>query len=220
MNEKTKEFYKKKFDDLRQHTYNFIPQEDEIFKQCDGITEPSYWFISNYGRLFSVYYKNEPLKRISVNYTKSGTERKQHDWSYVTQYKGKQREPRLHRLVAKYFLKNEFDGYAEVEGEPLEVHHILPESTFAEDEPFKANRSDNLQILPKSVHREVSHIDRFEKKISEQDTIPVYLITPQLIQAIQKHIEDGKLAYIVQQDDKKATARPLKKEPEEEPEEE
>lgn len=216
MNEKTKEFYKKKFDDLRQHTYNFIPQEDEIFKQCDGITEPPYWFISNYGRLFSVYYKNEPLKQISVNYTKSGTERKQHDWSYVTQYKGKQREPRLHRLVAKYFLKNEFDGYAEVEGEPLEVHHILPESTFAEDEPFKANRSDNLQILPKSVHRDVSHIDRFEKKISEQDTIPVYLITPQLIQAIQKHIEDGKLAYIVQQDDKKATARPLKKEPEEE----
>lgn len=216
MNEKTKEFYKKKFDDLRQHTYNFIPQEDEIFKQCDGITEPSYWFISNYGRLFSVYYKNEPLKQISVNYTKSGTERKQHDWSYVTKYKGKQREPRLHRLVAKYFLKNEFDGYAEVEGEPLEVHHILPESTFAEDEPFKANRSDNLQILPKSVHRDVSHIDRFEKKISEQDTIPVYLITPQLIQAIQKHIEDGKLAYIVQQDDKKATARPLKKEPEEE----
>ena len=216
MNEKTKEFYKKKFDDLRQHTYNFIPQEDEIFKQCDGITEPSYWFISNHGRLFSVYYKNEPLKQISVNYTKSGTERKQHDWSYVTQYKGKQREPRLHRLVAKYFLKNEFDGYAEVEGEPLEVHHILPESTFAEDEPFKANRSDNLQILPKSVHRDVSHIDRFEKKISEQDTIPVYLITPQLIQAIQKHIEDGKLAYIVQQDDKKATARPLKKEPEEE----
>ena len=216
MNEKTKEFYKKKFDDLRQHTYNFIPQEDEIFKQCDGITEPSYWFISNYGRLFSVYYKNEPLKQISVNYTKSGTERKQHDWSYVTQYKGKQREPRLHGLVAKYFLKNEFDGYAEVEGEPLEVHHILPESTFAEDEPFKANRSDNLQILPKSVHRDVSHIDRFEKKISEQDTIPVYLITPQLIQAIQKHIEDGKLAYIVQQDDKKATARPLKKEPEEE----
>lgn len=122
----------------------------------------------------------------------------------------------MHRLVAKYFLKNEFDGYAEVEGEPLEVHHILPESTFAEDEPFKANRSDNLQILPKSVHRDVSHIDRFEKKISEQDTIPVYLITPQLIQAIQKHIEDGKLAYIVQQDDKKATARPLKKEPEEE----
>lgn len=119
----------------------------------------------------------------------------------------------MHRLVAKYFLKNEFDGYAEVEGEPLEVHHILPESTFAEDEPFKANRSDNLQILPKSVHRDVSHIDRFEKKISEQDTIPVYLITPQLIQAIQKHIEDGKLAYIVQKDDNKATARPLKKEP-------
>ncbi|WP_337937908.1 hypothetical protein [Anaerotignum faecicola] len=220
MNDKTKSFYKKKFDDLRQYTYNFIPQEDEIFKQCDGITEPPYWFISNYGRLFSVYYKNEPLKQISVNYTKSGTERKQHDWSYVTQYKGKQREPRLHRLVAKYFLKNEFDGYAEVEGEPLEVHHILPESTFAEDEPFKANRSDNLQILPKSVHRDVSHIDRFEKKISEQDTIPVYLITPQLIQAIQKHIEDGKLAYIVQKDDNKATARPLKKEPEEEPTEE
>ena len=106
MNERTKEFYKKKFDDLMQHTYNFIPQEDEIFKQCDGITEPSYWFISNYGRLFSVYYKNEPLKQIRMNYTKSGTERKQHDWSYVTQYKGKQREPRLHRLVAKYFCKN------------------------------------------------------------------------------------------------------------------
>lgn len=211
MNEKTKEFYKKKFDDLRQHTYNFIPQEDEIFKQCDGITEPPYWFISNYGRLFSVYYKNEPLKQIRVNYTKSGTERKQHDWSYVTQYKGKQREPRLHKLVAKYFLKNEFDGYAEVEGELLEVHHILPESTFAEDEPFKANRSDNLQILPKSVHKDVSYIDNLEKKISEQDTIPVYLITPQLIQAIQKHIEDGKLAYMVQKGDNKATARPLKK---------
>ena len=106
MNERTKSFYKKKFDDLRQYTYNFIPQEDEIFKQCNGITEPPYWFISNYGRLFSVYYKNEPLKQIRVNYTKSGTERKQHDWSYVTQYKGKQREPRLHRLVAKYFCKN------------------------------------------------------------------------------------------------------------------
>ena len=224
MNERTKSFYKKKFDDLRQHTYNFIPQEDEIFKQCDGITEPSYWFISNYGRLFSVYYKNEPLKQIRVNYTKSGTERKQHDWSYVTQYKGKLREPRLHRLVAKYFCKNEFEGFAEVEGEPLEVHHILPESTFAEDEPFKANRRDNLQILPKSVHRDVSHIDRFEKKMEkikgQEQKIIGQISTQTLIDAIQKYIEDGHLAYIVQQDDKKATARPLKKEPEEEPTEE
>lgn len=203
-----------------QHTYNFIPQEDEIFKQCDGITEPPFWFISNYGRLFSVYYKNEPLKQIRVNYTKSGTERKQHDWSYVTQYKGKQREPRLHRLVAKYFLKNEFDGYAEVAGESLEVHHILPESTFAEDEPFKANRNDNLQILPKSVHRDVSHIDRFEKKMEQikgqEQKIIGQISTQTLIDALQKHIEDGRLAYIVQQDDKKATARPLKEEPEEE----
>ncbi len=216
MNERTKSFYKKKFDDLRQYTYNFIPQEDEIFKQCDGITEPPYWFISNYGRLFSVYYKNEPLKQIRVNYTKSGTERKQHDWSYVTQYNGKLREPRLHRLVAKYFLKNEFDGYAEVAGESLEVHHILPESTFAEDEPFKANRSENLQILPKSVHRDVSHIGSLEKKIAAHDSLPLYFVGDKFIQALQKYIEDGHLAYIVQQDDKKVTARPLKKEPAEE----
>lgn len=211
MNERTKEFYKKKFDDLMQHTCNFIPQKGEIFKQCDGIEEPAYWFISNYGRLLSVFYKKQPLVQLTIHYAKTGINRKQHDWWYTTKCDGKARQPRLHKLVAKYFLKNEFDGYAEVEGELLEVHHILPESTFAEDEPFKANRSDNLQILPKSVHKDVSYIDNLEKKISEQDTIPVYLITPQLIQAIQKHIEDGKLAYMVQKGDNKATARPLKK---------
>ena len=42
------------------------------------------------------------------------------------------------------------------------------------------------------------------------------MIAYHCIQALQKHIEDGRLAYTVQQDDKKVTARPLKKEPEEE----
>lgn len=122
----------------------------------------------------------------------------------------------MHRLVAKYFCKNKFEGYAEVAGEPLEVHHILPESTFAEDEPFKANRSDNLQILPKSVHKDVSHIGSFEKKIDAHDSLPLYFVDDKFIQALQNYVNDGHLAYIVQQDDKKVTARPLKKEPTEE----
>ena len=216
MNERTKEFYKKKFDELMQHTCNFIPQEDEIFKQCDGIEEPPYWFVSNYGRVFSVYYSKQPLVQLTIHYAKTGINRKQHDWYYVTQYGGKQREPRLHKLVAKYFLHNEFDGYTEVEGEPLEVHHIMPESTFSENEPLAANRVDNLQILPKSVHKNISYIDSLEKKINAQDSLPIYFINEQFIQALQRHVAGGKQAYIVQQDDKKVSARPLKKEPEEE----
>lgn len=213
--EKIREYYKKKFDDLMQHTCNFIPQKGEIFKQCDGIEEPAYWFISNYGRLFSVYYKKQPLIQLTIHYARTGINRKQHDWWYTTKWDDKVRQPRLHKLVAKYFLENEFDGYAEVEGEPLEVHHIMPESTFSKDEPLVANRVDNLQILPKSVHNFITHIDSVEKKMEKmkgQDQIIIGQISTQtLIADIQKHIENWNLAYIVQQDDKKVSARPLKK---------
>lgn len=55
-----------------------------------------------------------------------------------------------------------------------------------------------------------------EKIKGQEQKIICQISTQTLIDAIQKYIEDGYLAYIVQQDDKKATARPLKKEPEEE----
>ena len=47
------------------------------------------------------------------------------------------------------------------------------------------------------------------KKIAAHDSLPLYFFGDKFIQALQKHIEDGRLAYTVQQDDKKCYCKTI-----------
>ena len=66
------------------------------------------------------------------------------------------------KVVADHFCECEFPGY---EDEEKDIHHIQKRATFQSDEGHLCNRADNLQILPKSVHKELT---KFSSKTSEE----------------------------------------------------
>ena len=64
------------------------------------------------------------------------------------------------QMIAEHFLESEFDS-----DEELETHHIKKRTTFQPDEAAQCNRADNLQLLPKSIHKKLTH---YASKTSEQ----------------------------------------------------
>lgn len=151
----TREEYQEKFDRMMEE-YNYIPQEGERIIQCHA-PYPAWWFISNMGYLLSCH-KNR-ITVIKANYRKTGKKnsdgsRNGQDWYYEYRVKGEKhnRHIVMHKLIAEHFLINEFETL-----EDVEVHHIRPKNTFRENEPQFCNRVSNLQVLPKSVHKDLTH---------------------------------------------------------------
>lgn len=131
----SREYYKNKF-----NNFCYVKQPGEEIKQCVEPL-PSYYFISNKGYLMSVYGKNVRIIKPEYDEQKSR-------WSY--KIRGKRYS--LHRLVGLYFLQPDVLK----PGEEYDVHHIKKCRQFSKHEPQKANCVDNLQILPKSVHKQVT----------------------------------------------------------------
>lgn len=157
--------YKEKFDHLMEE-YNYIPQDGEVIVQCHA-PYPAWWFISNMGYLLSCH-KNR-ITVIKANYRKTGKKnsdgsRNGQDWYYEYRVKGEKhnRHIVMHKLIAEHFLINEFETL-----EDVEVHHIRPKNTFRENEPQFCNRVSNLQVLPKSVHKDLTH--KYGKTIEQLD---------------------------------------------------
>lgn len=157
----SREDYKKIFQKLMRKS-NYVLEEGEEFKQCKE-PYPPYWFVSNQGYVLSVY--RNKIKRITHSIKRTGKkgkngERPRRDWFYRYSVNGKKANVTEHKLVADHFLEDEFTG--DTSGE---IHHIRPQSSFADNEGMKCNRADNLQKLPPDVH---SVVTRLSRKTPEQ----------------------------------------------------
>ena len=187
-----REQYKEKFDKLFSKI-NYIPQDGEQIVQCRH-PHPPYWFISNKGYIFSAYKKN--LEIVKPIFDKTGTankagERSGKTWRYGTRYQKSATAPLnrwdMGKMIVEYFGENEF-----LLDEETEVHHKRKRNNFSENEAQKCNRIDNLQTLPKSIHKELTHFasktekeldNELEKKIQESGC-PIYQLTQEKLQSI------------------------------------
>lgn len=152
-----KEKYQKKFDQLMEK-FNYVFQEGEDFKQCKE-PYPPYWFVSNYGYVISVY--GNGLKYIAASIKRTGKKGKNGErpgrvWFYRYWTNGKKANVTAYKLI-----KDHFDDINEFTGDTSgEIHHIRPQSSFADNEGTKCNRADNLQKLPPDVHSVVTRLSQ------------------------------------------------------------
>lgn len=170
----SREEYMKKFK-TQFEKLNYIPQEGEVIVQC-GEGYPNYWFVSNKGYLFSAYYRN--LKVIKPNFDHTNKPNKEgirtgNVWRVTMNGKESSTKFTLAKIVADCFCKNEFRC-----DEVTETHHIKKRASFAENEPQKSNQKENLQILPKSIHTDLTHyagktFNKLDKEF-EKSNCPVY----------------------------------------------
>lgn len=172
---KSKEFYQEKFNSL------YIPQDDELVTQCHD-PYPPFWFISNNGRLYSVAHNG--LQIVKAYPTNEGQDKK-----LIWQYKfidqsGKAKHAKLHQLVAEHFKEDEFANDSRYDGIPREVHHISKTANFSPDEAESCNNADNLQILPRNVHKQATAYgnrtteqdkERLEKLIKRDNPVHIHL---------------------------------------------
>ena len=172
---KTKEFYQEKFDSL------YIPQDDELVTQCHD-PYPPFWFVSNKGRVYSVAHNG--LQIVKAYPTSEG-----HNKKLIWQYKyidsnGKTRHAKQHQLVAEHFKRDEFANDPRYDGIPREVHHINKTANVSPDEGEICNHADNLQILPRNVHKQATAYgnrtveqdkERLDKLIKRDNPVHIHL---------------------------------------------
>lgn len=188
----TREEYAEKFKE-QMNILNYIPQEGEKIVQCRH-PHPPYWFISNKGYIFSAYKRN--LKIVKPIFDRTGIanksgERNGKSWRYGTRYQKSATAPLnrwdMGKMIVEYFGENEF-----LMDEETEVHHKKKRSNFSENEAQKCNSADNLQKLPKSIHKELTHYASKTQKELDQEVenkvkksgCPVYQFTQEQLQAI------------------------------------
>lgn len=180
---KTREYYQTKFDSL------YIPQDDELVTQCHD-PYPGYWFVSNKGRLFSVAHNALKIVRQYPEIS-SGTLR----WNYkYIDANGKAQHIRTHQLIAEHFKDDAFRNYTEYEGMPREVHHINKTTNYAPDQAESCNRADNLQILPSTLHKQLtaySNRTRDQEKLKLQKQV-------EKDQPVQVHLPSGGLDVMLE----------------------
>ncbi len=184
----TREEYKEKFK-KQMNKFVYIPQAGEVIKQCK-FPYPDYWFASNKGYIFTAYYKN--VKILSNNPTEQGLKNKSGEragkkWRYHNPITDK--DVSMWKVIADTFCKNEFTGY---ENEKTHIHHIKKRHTFTTEEGNLCNQSENLQILPESIHKELNHYhsktsDEIDKEFAtkaEKAKCPVYQFTQEQLEAL------------------------------------
>lgn len=199
----TRAYYKNKFKQQFKDLC-YIPQENEEIRQCKA-PYPKYWFLSNKGYLFSAFGAN--LKLIKPYYKETGIKDKNgnrtgYTWEYQYKVKGKKHNQHIivHKLMCDTFLENEFDNY----DEPMEIHHKRKKNKFNHNQSQFCNRAVNLQLLPRSIHKELTKytsktMNDFDKEIEDKikkSGCPIYQFTEEqlemiMINAIQSSIAQG-----------------------------
>lgn len=202
----TREEYAEKFKE-QMNRYNYIPQYGEHIKQCKA-PYPDYWFASDKGYVFTAYYND--VKILNDNPTEQGLKNKSgvragKKWRYSNEGK----DVPTWKVIADTFCENEFTGY---ENENEQIHHIKKRQTFKPEEGSLCNSADNLQKLPKSIHKELTHyasktqdeLDQETEKKIIKSGCPVYALTEKqleqiAIQALKSCLENGvePIAYIM-----------------------
>lgn len=161
----------------------YVLQEGEEIVQCSA-PYPEYWFASNKGYVFTA--SRSEFKVLKQHYRRTGKknkdgERPGQDWYYEYKVKGEKnnRHVPVHKIISDTFLTNAFDSKDD------EIHHKRKRSVFKPNEGKLCNRADNLQVLPRSVHKELTKYanktmnelnEETEKKI-EESGCPVFNLT-------------------------------------------
>lgn len=191
----TREDYKKKFNQ-QMKTYNYIPQSGEQIIQCKA-PYPCYWFISNKGYLFSAYRKQ--IKILQPNHRKTGKKSKKgnragQDWYYEFRVSGEKhnRHIQAHKLMSEHFLTNQFQSEAE------ETHHKKKSNTFQPNEQQFCNRADNLQLLPKNIHKEVTKIGGKTNEENDADMLKKMKKAKVEVQLTKEQLEQFVVAALQQ----------------------
>ena len=148
-NTRSSKDWKAKYKELRAET-DIKLEPDEKIKQCKK-PYPAYWWITNRGRLFSIWNNRIEQLKPEVNYC--GKKRDHLVWRY--NYKGNRHVP-VDKLVFDHFGKSEWDDY---DGN-LDLHHIFGMKHWNEDDCFEASRIENIQAIPREkVHPFATELD-------------------------------------------------------------
>lgn len=153
-NQKTREEYQLKFNELMK-SYIYVPQEGEIIKQAPE-PYPAYWFVSNKCYVFSIHSDEIKILKLLHRLTGKKGKKRGQDWYY---FYNKKKHLSAHKLIADTFLKPEF------EGKNYEIHHKKPRNSFKPNEGNMCNSVDNLQMLPKKLHTQLT---TYTNKTEEQ----------------------------------------------------
>ena len=213
---KTREDYKQNFDKLME-TFNFIPQAGEEIVQCKA-PYPPYWFVSNKGYVMSVW--GQGLKFLSPVIHRTGSKNKNgqkagREWNYNYLCEKKKTVVPVHRIIADHFLINEFTcDHSE------EVHHVVKRSSFADDDWKKCNEAENLQKLPRKVHKELTQYSKkqpeqieaeWDQQIIKDHAEVINMSNDQMIALVNHLIQKGYEArvYLIRDSDQAAAAYPV-----------
>ena len=177
---------------------NYQLQEGEEIIQCKD-PYPAYWFVSNKGRLLSVY--GNTIKTVKANYRTTGKSNKDgakkgQDWYYEYKIPGEKWNTKVtaHTLFAEHFL-----GYER--NKDLEVHHIKKSKSFSSEESEKCNRVDNLQVLPKQIHQKATKIashtqDQLDKEKNKNE-IDITVSLDDLMKILNENAKEGKTTMYI-----------------------
>lgn len=160
----TPEHYLEKFNN-QMNRLNYIRRPGEEIVQAKA-PYPPYWFVSNKGYVLSVHDNNLKILNDNPKYegrkNKDG-ERTEIKWRYknINLPGG---EVSVWKIVSDHFCECPFTGY---EDEEKEIHHVDKKVTFTPDESKECNQAANLQVLPKSIHDQLTNFAK--KTVEKQD---------------------------------------------------
>lgn len=168
-NRRNRETYKIVFDrEMKKRENKKLISKHERIKQCNE-PYPEYWFITDGGKLFSVYNSN--LKQLKPLHSWKEN-KKRHKWYFDYYIDGKQKKVEQQRLVAEHFLhKPQTD-------EKIEIHHKKKIDSFSTDEPYNANNKDNIQYVTKTEHEILTRMSRTPLEIQDMEFIKSLFAEP------------------------------------------
>lgn len=137
----SREEYKEKFEKLC-----FVYQDGEVIVQAKD-PYPSYWFVSNKGYVISIHGRK--VKKIKARWNERA---KQWEYEYLPKGAKHNKKVIVWKIIAEHFCEDEFKI-----SDDTEVHHIKARKTFNPDESEICNCASNLQVLPKSVHNDLTN---------------------------------------------------------------
>lgn len=147
----TREEYKEKFEKLC-----FIYQDGEVIVQAKE-PYPQYWFVSNKGYVISIHGRK--VKKIKARWNERA---KQWEYEYLPKGAKHNKKVIVWKIIAEHFCEDEFKI-----SDDTEVHHIKARKTFNPDESEICNCASNLQVLPKSIHNDLTN--KYGKTIEQLD---------------------------------------------------
>ena len=169
MKKMTKEEYQQKFEDQMERS-EYTLEDGEVIVQCHA-PYPVYWFVSNKGKLYSAYRKE--LYLIEPYYCETGKKNKDgkrsgSNWYYEYHMDGEvnNRHVTMHKLIAEHFLQCDIN----YEDEDTEIHHIKGRKAFTKDQAKECNSVENLQVLPKSIHRKATYMGSHTQDQLDKDS--------------------------------------------------